>query len=418
MSRSPALAMLAALVMQAREARDLVVPGARATVLVLVSPTCPISNSYAPALERLSTAHGSDVAVRLVYSEPDLEAQAVEEHRASFGLSMPFLLDPRGAIATELGARVVPEAFVLDAEGRVVYRGRIDDAWTDLGQRRGATRFELRAALEAQLAGRAIETPETEGIGCLLPWSKEKASADAPTWSGAIGPLVARHCTGCHRADGPAPFALDSATEAAKRARTIALATRRRLMPPWKPAPGPPVFADARRLTAEEIELIGRWAEAGAPMGEGNESDGSRAAPASAEPWVLGEPDLVLEIDEPFDVPAKDATPGRRSSSRSATRSRCSWRRSSSGPTTRRGSTTSSRTRTRTPPCARRCRIRRSRPRTSRARASATSARSRPGYRASRPGACPTVRPGPFRRTATWCSTRTSGRAAACGRRR
>jgi hypothetical protein len=142
----------------------------------------------------------------------------------------------------------------------------------------------------------------------LAPFAQEH-SAPTPLFRD-VAPLLDQGCVGCHRTGGSAPFALDSAEEASKRARMIALVTRQRSMPPWKPAPGPLAFTDERRLTGEEIELFARWAEAGAPLGgeTGRSSSASRApreASARRSPWVLGEPDRLVEIDEPFVVPAE-----------------------------------------------------------------------------------------------------------------
>ena len=71
-------------------------------------------------------------------------------------------------------------------------------------------------------------------------------------------------------------------------------------MPPWLPEPGYGEFADEQRLTAEQIQQIVKWAEAGAP--EGNLSD-SPSLPPLTSGWQLGKPDLVLEAVKPIRVP-------------------------------------------------------------------------------------------------------------------
>ncbi len=70
-------------------------------------------------------------------------------------------------------------------------------------------------------------------------------------------------------------------------------------MPPWKPEPGYGSFANERRLTQAEVDLLQRWADAGAPRGSG-----TSAPPAGAQPaWPLGAPDLVVEAPEAFTLP-------------------------------------------------------------------------------------------------------------------
>ena len=79
--------------------------------------------------------------------------------------------DPHHRLAQHLGVTVTPEAAIVAAGGKMVYRGRIDNLYGDLGRKRplGATRHELRNALDAVLAGKEIQVKRTEAIGCYLP---------------------------------------------------------------------------------------------------------------------------------------------------------------------------------------------------------------------------------------------------------
>jgi len=122
-----------------------------------------------------------------------------------------------------------------------------------------------------------------------------------PRYADAIEPLLAEHCVTCHRPGGLGPFSLIGYEAARERAAAIASATGRRTMPPWKPVEPVGVFQGERRLTAAQIDLLARWAAAGAP--EGPPSTRS-AVPLDADGWSLGPPDLVLTLPEPFVVPA------------------------------------------------------------------------------------------------------------------
>jgi hypothetical protein len=124
--------------------------------------------------------------------------------------------------------------------------------------------------------------------------------ADAPTFNRDVAPILYRNCVTCHRPDNIAPFSLLTYESAAARARTIASATRRRYMPPWKPEPGHGDFEGVRRLTGREIDTIQSWADAGAPEGDPS----ARPVPPSvADRWQLGTPDLIVKMQEPFKVP-------------------------------------------------------------------------------------------------------------------
>ena len=135
------------------------------------------------------------------------------------------------------------------------------------------------------------------------------ALRDSPTLGGAtvtfnrdIAPIVFRNCTICHRPGESAPFSLLEYTEAKKRAELIAAFTGSRFMPPWLPERGSGEFLGQRGLSDEEIARIRLWVEQGAV--EGDPAD-LPALPEFPKGWQLGEPDMVVTIEEPFTVPAE-----------------------------------------------------------------------------------------------------------------
>ncbi|HWF08469.1 MAG TPA: hypothetical protein VG297_08390, partial [Bryobacteraceae bacterium] len=101
------------------------------------------------------------------------------------------------------------------------------------------------------------------------------------------------------------PFSLLSYQDVAKKARLIAAVTASRYMPPWKAEPGSYAFKDERRLKDNDIALIGEWVKQGMPEGNsrGNPKDAS-APPKFASGWMLGEPDLIVEMPAAYNVPA------------------------------------------------------------------------------------------------------------------
>ncbi len=136
----------------------------------------------------------------------------------------------------------------------------------------------------------------------LFAWGVARAAAPAPpTWAGEIAPILYRNCVECHRPGQVAPFSLLTHPEAAKRARFIVKAVQARHMPPWLPDGPVGAFLGERRLTENEIALLVRWAEAGAPAGD--LALAPVPPPAPAEGWTLGPPDLVVRMRQPFNVP-------------------------------------------------------------------------------------------------------------------
>lgn len=85
--------------------------------------------------------------------------------------------------------------------------------------------------------------------------------------------------------------------DARARASLIARVTQTRYMPPWKPQPGHGEFADARRLTDEQISLIARWVDNGMPEGEPVEQSTDNAADGA---WDFGTPDIVLAMPDAY----------------------------------------------------------------------------------------------------------------------
>jgi hypothetical protein len=75
-------------------------------------------------------------------------------------------------------------------------------------------------------------------------------------------------------------------------------------MPPWLPESGSVKFVGERRLTEFQVELIGKWAAAGAPEGEASDSPPTTALTPG---WQIGSPDLIVEAPKPFRAPADGA---------------------------------------------------------------------------------------------------------------
>src|SRR5712691_2248782 len=112
-----------------------------------------------------------------------------------------------------------------------------------------------------------------------------------------IAPIVFAHCASCHRPGEAAPFSLLTYDEVRRRAQLIAVMTKNRSMPPWKPEPGYGEFAGERRLSDRQVELIQQWVELGTPEGDVNDLP---PAPRWAGDWQLGKPDLVVSMPEPY----------------------------------------------------------------------------------------------------------------------
>ncbi|MFO0955985.1 MAG: redoxin domain-containing protein [Isosphaeraceae bacterium] len=279
-------------------------PSGGAAAVVFCSAECPISNAYSPLLNDLAKTHPAE-KLRLVgvFVDPDLTSAALAAHAKEYGLNFPVALDRRGTIARKLGATVTPEAFVIDDRGQVRYQGRIDDQFAARGVRNAHSESrELRDAVASVIAGKPVADAFVKPIGCPLP-EPPKGADVAPTYAKDVAPILQKHCQDCHRPGQVGPFSLLTYDQARKRADDLASVAEDRRMPPWKAVAGyGPGFDHDRSMTAREIATLAAWAEAGAPKGE--DADMPPAREFSSD-WELGQPDLILEIPEPFNVPAE-----------------------------------------------------------------------------------------------------------------
>ena len=134
--------------------------GYRAAVFVFMTAECPVSREYVPTLNRLA-AENADQPVKFygVISDPNTTRAMAEKFQQEFKIQFPVLFDASGEIADVLGPTHVPEAFVLNADAEVVYRGRIDDLYGEVGKKRlEPTTHELADAIAAVIAGEPVAT--------------------------------------------------------------------------------------------------------------------------------------------------------------------------------------------------------------------------------------------------------------------
>ena len=310
-------------------------PGAEATIVFFVTSDCPISNRYAPEIGRICGEYATDgVRCLMAYVDPTLSEHEIREHRREYGSAAPAVQDNDRELIELAGATVTPEAALFDDGGRLAYLGRIDNLYAALGTPRRQATGTRSAHRPGGSAGRQDGFPaENPGdrllypelgrdparrlemknsrvaaiLACVAALGAYSVASGAnsivqgsATFNGEIASIVHQHCSSCHRPGQAAPFSLLTYEDVAKRAQLVSAVTQARLMPPWHAEPGYGSFKGERRLAEGEIELIARWSAAGAPRGQGD----TPAPPVFSSDWELGEPDLVIRMEQPYTVPA------------------------------------------------------------------------------------------------------------------
>jgi peroxiredoxin len=139
--------------------------GKNGAVLIFISVQCPVSNAYNERMEQLAQDYKArGINVIGINSNVAEDAAAVKAHAAEHKFTFTILKDSGNKIADKLGASVTPEAYFVDANSKLLYHGRIDNA-------RNAAQVEttdLRNALDAALAGTGIEKTEAKAFGCTI----------------------------------------------------------------------------------------------------------------------------------------------------------------------------------------------------------------------------------------------------------
>jgi hypothetical protein len=145
-------------------------PATKAVVLVFVSTECPYSNRSAPEIQRLhDTFEPKGVRFWLVYPNPADTPVIIRAHLRAFGYPDIALRDARHDLVKLAGPTVTPEAAMFGARGNLVYRGRIDDRFVELGRERPApTKHDLEDALASTLAGKPVAPSTTQAFGCFI----------------------------------------------------------------------------------------------------------------------------------------------------------------------------------------------------------------------------------------------------------
>ncbi len=275
--------------------------GEKGTVVVFLSFDCPVSNSYATTLTELHSAYSAKGVKFLALVPTDDGAEKVAKKAAEFKLPFPVHSDSTHVAAEAFKAIVTPEAFVLDHNAVLRYRGRIDNQYYGrMKKNPSVTERDLKDALDALVGGKDVPTPATRAIGCHIDPKERKVTSDNVTYHRDVLPILQTHCQSCHRAGAVGPFALMDYKQAVSWSADIVHYTQSKEMPPWKPAGGVE-FKNARGLTIRELDTLAQWEKAGCPEG-----DTKDAPPPAKFPdgWNLGEPDLVVEMTDDFHIGA------------------------------------------------------------------------------------------------------------------
>jgi peroxiredoxin len=148
--------------------------GASALLVIFMCNHCPYVIHVAPELARLARAYQErGVAVvginaNNIETHPADAPEKMKEEILQRGYTFPYLFDESQETARAYHAACTPDFFLFDADRRLVYRGQLDDSRP--GNDQPVTGADLRAALDAVLAGQPVAENQKPSMGCNIKW--------------------------------------------------------------------------------------------------------------------------------------------------------------------------------------------------------------------------------------------------------
>jgi len=146
----------------------------RALVVIFVCNHCPYVEHVAAGLAELGrdmTAHGVAVvgiSANDIATYPQDGPQQMAQMARRHGWTFPYLFDETQDVARAYSAACTPDTFVFDGRRLLVYRGQLDDSRPRNGK--PVTCADVRAAVDAVLAGRPVNPDQRPSIGCSIKW--------------------------------------------------------------------------------------------------------------------------------------------------------------------------------------------------------------------------------------------------------
>lgn len=294
-------------------------------VSVAVTAQSPRSSDFAlldqhGSFHQLSRYVGNDAVVVLSYARGDsasaLAARSFNELKRSFtaspisfflldsnvepnkseliselqalGVDLPVLIDSAQVVAKSLGIRAVTEAVILEPESHdILYRGPLN---------------RVDAALRAILSGAIgeledIAMPEASALEFVY---EDAIAEQGLSYQEDIAPIFAKRCAYCHVDGGLAPWAMSSYRMLQGWSPMVREVLLTRRMPPGQIDMSVGHWTGINEIEDEELAKLISWIDSGARrQGDGDpiaELSKTTDGAAQSESWVLGEPDLIVDV--------------------------------------------------------------------------------------------------------------------------
>ena len=159
-------------------------PSAPALVVAFICPHCPYVKHVRQAFAQLAKEYQQQQQVAIVainsndaQAFPDDDPAGMRREASAAGFTFPYLYDESQEVAKAFRAACTPDFFVFDRDRRLAYRGQFDGSRPNSAT--PATGADLRAALDAVVAGRAPSADQRPSVGCNIKWKPQNAPSYA-----------------------------------------------------------------------------------------------------------------------------------------------------------------------------------------------------------------------------------------------
>lgn len=146
--------------------------GRTALLVMFICKHCPYVLHVKPALIQLAMDYADQPLgiVSICSNDAERYPDDAPERIAEMARELPFplLYDETQEVAKAYRAACTPDFFLFDSQHRLVYRGQLDDSRP--GNNRPLTGRDLRAAIDAVLAGKPVKPDQRASIGCNIKW--------------------------------------------------------------------------------------------------------------------------------------------------------------------------------------------------------------------------------------------------------
>lgn len=142
----------------------------KATVVVFMSPECPLCQSYTLTINQLMQKYASK-SIQFIGVVPtnDFSVKDIVDYKRQYKSNLNLVRDTKNQLVKKMQATITPEVFLINDKGSVLYSGRIDNWAYELGRKRTViTEHNLKDALESIVNNKPIKVKKTKAVGCFI----------------------------------------------------------------------------------------------------------------------------------------------------------------------------------------------------------------------------------------------------------